>query len=362
MRLVDVALARRPPGSRTRPPPLSRGRSVSDSPGRAGGKQPAEIVGEGDVPDQRDDRAGNAAATPSALESVPSIPFAPRLERTCGGSSRTARTTRGRGRASRRRRTGWPPGRTPASVRATFGSLSSSPRSRGARRGDLVGGAPAGEPRRVGAGRAARAARGSARRTSSTTEAGSCHAREHRRDLAGVRQEAEPCTQRLRGREVADPDHDLGRVRAGEPASRSSSVVVGDRGRDPGGRPRAGRRAAGSRLRRRTRGSPGRVRRRRDPRRSTRARGAVRSARLSRTRRARAHGDPGRPPGARPSRRPAPADSGSRNGKFRCTGPGRSPVAAATPGTRAPESRPSARASRRGSRPRRTSERRRRRA
>ena len=72
------------------PPPLSSSTIVSFSPSRARGEQAADVVRERDVADQQHDRARrSAAAAPNALETVPSMPLAPRLQSTRGGSSRT---------------------------------------------------------------------------------------------------------------------------------------------------------------------------------------------------------------------------------------------------------------------------------
>ena len=192
------------------------------------------------------------------------MPLAPRLESTRGASSRTGQNAleiahRHRGGdedASRRRAAPSP------SARATFGSLSSSPS--GARRG-----APrrarrrraSVEPGRVGGGAGAAAGAGRRAARGRRPTPGSCQAPcGSTSDLPGVGEAGEPGAQRLRRRQVADADHDLGRVRAGEARRRAAAGRSGRSRRRRGARPTAGRRAAGSRARRRARGSRARGR------------------------------------------------------------------------------------------------------
>ena len=112
------------------PPSLSISTIDELQPQPRRGQQPADVVRQRDVADQQHDRArAPAAATPNAVETVPSIPLAPRLESTRNGAAAPGRTSRRRAPASRRRRPASPrPGSREPSSAATRGSLSSGPR------------------------------------------------------------------------------------------------------------------------------------------------------------------------------------------------------------------------------------------
>ena len=200
-----------------------------------------------------------AAATPNALEIVPSMPLAPRLDRTRGAVG--ARRPEALDVADRHRRgheQRRPRGRASApSDRATAGSLSSSPRTSSSARppGRRPPASAASQAAGAGAGRAAPStARGSPWTQLDDDVVGVLPGAVGRdRDLTRAVVRGQPGAQGLRGRQVADADHELGlrgrsRVRA---AGRRS-------GRSPparGGRRKAGRRAGGSPAGRRRPGS-----------------------------------------------------------------------------------------------------------
>ena len=243
------------------PPSLLSSTIVSVRPSRRRGEQAADVVGQRDVADQQHDRAvGAAAATPNAVETVPSIPLAPRLASTRGGRlARPGRTSRRRAPASRRRRRAVASAgsATPSSA-ATRGSLSpsraSASRSRRAR-----GAVGARARRRATPARAlARAPIGVERRA---RVGGDDRADAPRRVLPrglGVERDlerveaGEPRAQRLGGRQVADAQHEVGRVRGGEAGVAQQRVVVGDRG-GPRRAPDSGSASSGMPARRRTR-------------------------------------------------------------------------------------------------------------
>ena len=198
-----------------------------------------------------------AAAAPNAAATVPSIPFAPRLDRTRGASSRAGAE---RLDVADRHRGGDEQRRLGAAARAQL--------ARDARLGQLVA-----ERRRDRAGGAARRPRASAasqprspacavaRRERARAPRAGRRRRERsttprrvlpgalgvERDLRSAVERREPRAQRLGGRQVADAQHELGALRGGEAGVAQQRVVVGDRGRRRGARRTAGRRAAGSR-------------------------------------------------------------------------------------------------------------------
>ena len=137
-------------------------------------------------------------------------------------------------RPSRRRRARSPArAARAASVRATFGSLSSVAERRRRRPPRRARRRRARRPARPGRRRRARvSSRGSARSTVSTTDAGSCQLPcGSTRIWRAPREAREPFAQRLGGRQVADADHELGLVRAREALVAQQQVVVGDRRR-----------------------------------------------------------------------------------------------------------------------------------
>ena len=114
------------------PPSLSSSTIVSCRPRRRAASRPPTSCGERDVADQQHDRpVRRGRATPNAVETVPSIPLAPRLESTRGGVvARRGRTSRRRAPASRRRRpASRRRGSAAPSSAATRGSLRPSPPS-----------------------------------------------------------------------------------------------------------------------------------------------------------------------------------------------------------------------------------------
>ena len=174
-----------------------------------------------------------AALTPKAVETVPSIPFAPRLESTRNGVSRTGKnvsTSRtGIEEATTSVASG---GSSVPSSAATRGSLSPAgptrPGDRPRRR--AVGGVPGVEPARVLALARQRAwparrasCAGRRRRSCRPTPAGSCHAASGSKlDLQRV-EPRQPRAQRLGGRQVADAQDEVGRVCGRPLGSRSSA-------------------------------------------------------------------------------------------------------------------------------------------
>ena len=143
---------------------------------------------------------------------------------------------------------------TPSSA-ATRGSLSSAGASAAAiaLRGRAVG---ARASRRATRARGRRGAvrerverrRGSAATIVATAPAGSCHAASGSNATCSASSSAvQPLAQRLGGRQVADAQHEVGRVRGGPVGVAQQRVVVGDRGRAAA---RAGQRVGEQRHRR----------------------------------------------------------------------------------------------------------------
>ena len=293
---------------------------------------------------------GAAAATPNAVETVPSMPFAPRLDEharrvRAGGEERLDVADRHRGGDDERRL-----GRQAHAQLGGDARLAElGPRAEHA--GDRAGrGAvgrrstpPASRGRAACAAAARRApratARGSAGSSVATAPAGSCHAFSGSNAICSVSlaEPGEPLAQRLGGRQVADAQHELGPPRRAERGIAQQRVVVRDRGRAAArarrrlGQQRHARRARRTRpARRRAAGRAPRGRRRRAARgRRSELAGERVDERGVRPRRVR----PGRVTHGRPPARPPPpgssagsgasSTSGSRSEKFRCTGPGR---------------------------------------
>ena len=197
-----------------------------------------------------------AAANPKAVETVPSIPLAPRLASTRGGRSRA-------GKNVSTSRTGIDDATT------IVASAGSAVPSSAATRGSL---SPAGERARAIASAADRSARrqrsshalsrrrlrpfatassvvrGSAARIVATAPAGSCQAPSGSNAICSA--SSAPCSHcrsGLRGRQVADPQHEVGRVRARPVGVAQQRVVVRDGG---GAAARAGQRIGQQRDRR----------------------------------------------------------------------------------------------------------------
>ena len=221
--------------SKIPPPSLSTSTIVSARPEPA--RRPAappRSWASATSPMQQHDRAvaggGDAEARSTT---VPSMPFAPRLASTRGGSSRAGAerldvADRHRGGDDQRRRRRAAPRRARA---ATRGSLELVAERRAiAARGRVVGGAPARRAtpgrRRDGARRARRAsARGSAASARVDDAAPGPARRPRGRSATCARVERrQPRAQRLGGRQVADAQHDVGpRARRRTPSSRSSA-------------------------------------------------------------------------------------------------------------------------------------------
>ena len=281
-----------------------------------------------------------AAATPSALASVPSMPLAPRLESTRGASSRTGQNDlelahrHRRGDEQRRLARA---ARSP-SARATFGLAELRRRAPSATAAPARASAlaPAGEPGRIGGRRAA----------PSSARIGAQHELDDGGGvLPGAAAGRRGSGARRRGRRAsrAAAWRSAGRRRGsrppgacarGERGVAQQQVVVGDRGvaaaraRERVGEQRVaggGARAPGARARGRRRRARRRSRRARAPSMWSRETGGGRARRARRA----THGPPAGAPAGERRRRPA-GTSGSRSAQFRCTGPGRSPVAAAT--------------------------------
>ena len=250
------------------PPSLSseHDRELQAEPGR--GEQAADVVGERDVADQQHrGPVRAAAATPKAVETVPSIPFAPRLASTRGGRSRAGKnvsTSRtgiedattsvalarqpraelGRharlaqpARAEHRRRSPRPPRRSarrqPSSHALSRRRLSRSPT-------------------------AASVVRGSAATIVATAPAGSCQAPSG--SNATWSASSSPCSHWRSGLEVGRSptrSDEVGRVRGAPRRRRAAARRSGRPPRRRGGRRTAGRRAAGSPARSAKRGERG---------------------------------------------------------------------------------------------------------
>ena len=280
----------------------------------------------------------------SAVETVPSMPLAPRLASTRGGASRA-------GKNVSRSRTGIEEATTSV---ASGGSA--APSSRGDPRLGQPGGAESARaiaPRRRRSARvpalepAAVAARFSRSPSASSARAGRRRGSSRRRRPGPARRPRgrsatcsassrprEPAAQRLGGRQVADAEDEVGRVRGGPARGRAAARRSGRSRPGRGGRRTAGRRAAGSRPAAAKPASaapaPGRARRGR--RRSPRAGAPASSSRAPSTSAGGGsaaiggrvtHGRPPARPPVSSSGSGSSSTSGSRSAKFRCTGPGR---------------------------------------
>ena len=206
--------------------------SVSAEPAR--GEQPADVVGERDVADQQHGRprpvGGDAErGRDRAVDAVgAAVGEHPRRCVAAGGEERLDVAHRHRGGDDERRlgrqahaelcgdaRLGQPVAASPRSRPPRSGRRASTPR---ARRGPCAA-APA--PAR--AGRRSRSWR--------PRRAGSCHAcLGVERDLQRAVEPVQPLAQRLGGREVADAQDEVGRVRGGEAGVAQQRVVVRDGG------------------------------------------------------------------------------------------------------------------------------------
>ena len=192
-----------------------------------------------------------AAATPKAVETVPSMPLAPRLESTRGGRSRAGKnvSTSRTGIEEATTRVASAGRRTPSSA-ATRGSerLGKRGRDRGGRR---AVGAASTSPASRGPCAAARAPARAGRRPTivATAPAGSCHASSASNAICSALVEpVQPLAQRLGGRQVADAQHEVGRVAGGPLGVAQQRVVVRDRCRAAA---RAGQRVGEQRQRER---------------------------------------------------------------------------------------------------------------
>ena len=229
------------------PPSLSSTTIVSAMPSRRAASRPPRSWSQRDVAGQQHDGPGRAAATPKAVDTVPSIPFAPRLASTRGGASRA-------GKNVSTSRTGIEEATTSVAVRradarrarrdARLGvvaapSVSAMRAGRGA-----VGNAPAGEPLAVARAARERSAaphhgRGSARsRVADAARRVLPGGLGVEGDLERRSRPCEPLAQRLGRRQVADAQHELGPRRGGTPRRAAA--------RRSGRRPPAPRRAPDS--------------------------------------------------------------------------------------------------------------------
>ena len=217
------------------PPSLLRTHDRQPQAEPARGQQPADVVSERDVADQQHDRPARRAATPKALETVPSIPLAPRLERTPRRAGAPAGqleiTDRHRGGAN----TSPPAGSHSPSRRATSGlgrarsassSLSARVTASSARatRRARIRATPTATVKR--AQRLCRVAR--CARTDRGRDPASILGVE--RELGHVVEPRQPRPQRLRGRQVADPEHERrdarGHETRGSRSSRSYAAIA----------------------------------------------------------------------------------------------------------------------------------------
>ena len=161
--------------------------------------------------------------------SVPSMPLAPRLEST-RASSRAGRNDSSSRTGIEAATNSVASAGSAAERRGDGGSVSSvaerRSRSRPRRRvGARHAVEPPGRPAPGGCGRRGVGAESRCRRPTR----GPARRLLDRRICARVRAR-QPAPQRLRRRQVADPDHDLGRVLGGEARIAQQQVVVGDRG------------------------------------------------------------------------------------------------------------------------------------
>ncbi len=288
--LVPSPRARSGRKSKIPPPRLSSSTIVSFRPSRRAASRPPMSWARATSPIRSTTGPSPAAAAPKALETVPSMPLAPRLHSTRGGSGAdrperldVAHRHRGGDEQGRRLRQQHPQlGREggsdrrplPASVARIASAASSSalrqlaPASRRPRRVGLAAGDVSGSRDRARRGRAR------ARASRESTQAGSCQAPSG--SSATWRTSCKPRkprAQRLGDRQVADAQDEVGRGAGGKRLVAQQRVVVGDRGIPAAGaRQRVGQQRPAAR----------RAERRRSPRRAGRPRRRARGARRPR--------------------------------------------------------------------------------
>ena len=216
------------------PPSLLSSTIVSVEAQPPGREQAADVVGERDVADQQHDRAvARRRRRRTRVETVPSIPLAPRFEsearrELARGEEHLDVADRHRGGDEQRRVR-----RQPLAEAAATAARTARRQARSAITSAAASSAraPGGEPVRVGAasrGRApSSAATGSPRigGRARPRAAGSCQAPSGSiATCAASGQRREPGAQRLGGRQVADADHELGRVRVRRSARRAGAA------------------------------------------------------------------------------------------------------------------------------------------
>ena len=245
------------------PPSLSTSTIASGSPSRRRGQQPAGVVQQRDVADQqRTPGPARPRRRRTRVETVPSMPLAPRLDSTRGGrgarrEERLDVADRHRGGDDERRVRRQPHAQLGGDARLAAGR-------RGRRATPAIAPAAArsgpvhasSQPWRAAcaARRTASAsstARGSARdQGRRPAPAGSCQAFSGSKAICSVRvvQAREPLAQRLGRRQVADAQHERRGTRAApERGVAQQRVVVRDGGRPAAGAGRAARPAAARR-------------------------------------------------------------------------------------------------------------------
>ncbi len=314
------------------------------------GEQPADIVRQRDVADQQHDRAGARGGhaergRDGAVDPVRAA-VGEHSRRGLGGREEQLDVTDRHRGSDEQGRVGRQPFADPGGDKRLGQLLAERLVDRPA--GDVVGGAPAGEP--VGVLRPVRRAR--------CEQVG--RARSQRRErIAAVDRgqraggswyapsgssascstsasDGEPVAQRLGGRQIADANHEVGPHRDGEAIVAQQQVVASRSPPVRGARPTAGRQAADSRRAARAAPPPGRGRgrvrggRRRARREPRAGRASARDACGGRAGGVSSLGAAVRVTHGRPSGRPpvscgsgSSSTSGSRSGRFRCTGPGR---------------------------------------
>ncbi len=249
------------------PPSLSISTITSFRPSRQAAIRPPMSWARATSPIRRTTGPCPAAATPNAVETVPSMPLAPRLDSTRnrrggpGWEERLDVAHRHRGGHDHQGLVGRAQSRSSPDTR---GSLSSGPKGRSDRARGVTGPAacqpaPATTCPCAACGAAPPGATPSSRRVRgspmivSTEASGSCQAASASNAICTAPDDGQPRAQGLRGRQVTHPQHEVGRVRLGKRVGAQERVVVRDR---RGPTARAGqriRRAAGSRRARRTR-------------------------------------------------------------------------------------------------------------
>ena len=207
------------------PPPSLLSRTItSGRPSRRAASSPPMSWASATSPISSTVGPGPAAATPNAVETVPSIPLAPRLESTRGGASRAGKkvSTSRTGIEEATTSVASPGSRTPSSA-ATRGSERSPSVWAIASAACVVGAAPGVEPVAV----LARLLRRQHARVGGHDRADAARRVLPRGlgvegDLERV-EAVEPLAQRLRGGEVAEAQDEVGGVGGGEAGSRRSA-------------------------------------------------------------------------------------------------------------------------------------------